>query len=357
MAGLNSLISDTTSSTTTLPSWYDTAQQNIVSQAQAGAAAMPQLQNTVAGGAIQNLSGAQNPFFTAQGQLQQIGSGAANPWITDASGNVTPNTQTALGGLFAAQNKQLEQTLPTQIAPAQAGAIGSGNFGSLRGQTAVDTAKANALADLQSKQMQAALQSQQTGVNAAQALGNVGAQGTSTMTTLGQAQQAAPLTAVSDLAQILGAVRAPATVTQSAQLSPLSQMGSLASALGGGVSGLNSLIGTLFPYQTDASGKIITNPQTGQPVAATLGSLGLGNWIKNFFSSGNTSGVPGVSGDIIDTIAGGGSVSQDDVNSFIDQYPEYSQFFADQGYNVPGYTPDTSGGNNYQGNTDYEYDV
>ena len=79
MPGLNDYISDTTSSTTTLPSWYDTAQQNIVSQAQAGASQIPQLQNTVAGGAIQNLSGANNPFFTAQGQLQQIGSVAANP--------------------------------------------------------------------------------------------------------------------------------------------------------------------------------------------------------------------------------------------------------------------------------------
>lgn len=302
MAGLNSLISDTTSSTTTLPSWYDTAQQNIVNQATAGAAQVPQLQNTVAGGAIQNLSGAQNPFFQAQGQLSQIGTGAANPWITDASGNVTPNTSTALGGLFAAQQKQLEQTLPTTIAPAQAGAIGSGNFGSLRGLTAVDTAKANALADLQSKQMQAALQSQQTGVNAAQALGNVGAQGTSTMTTLGQAQQAAPLTAVSDLAQILGAVRAPATVTQSAQLSPLSQLGSLGSAVTGGVSGLNSLVGSLFPAQG-------VNAKTGALIPATLGSV-FGKSLQSLLGLGGT-GTGGSSGltdsQIQSIISGGGA--------------------------------------------------
>lgn len=286
MPGLNDYISDTTSSTTTLPSWYDTAQQNIVSQAQAGASQIPQLQNTVAGGAIQNLSGANNPFFTAQGQLQQIGSGAANPWITDTAGNVTPNTATPLGGLFAAQNQQLNQILPTVTAPAQAGAIGSGNFGSLRGQTAVDLAKANALADLQTKQMQAALQAQQTGVNAAQALGNVGAQGTSTMTTLGQAQQASPLTAVADLAQILGAVRAPATVTQSAQLSPLSQVGSLASALGGGVSGLNSLVGTLFPYQKDAAGNIIKDA-LGNPIKATLSSINWGDMLGGLFNGGS----------------------------------------------------------------------
>lgn len=335
MAGLNSLISDTTASTTTLPSWYDTAQQNIVSQAQSGAAQVPQLQNTVAGGAIQNLSGAQNPFFTAQGQLAQIGSGAANPWITDTTtGQVTPNTQTALGGLFQAQNQQLNQLMPTAIAPAQAGAIGSGNFGSLRGQTAVNTAKANALADLQAKQFAAALQNQQTGVNAAQALSNVGSQGTSTMTTLGQAQQASPLTAVSDLAQILGAVRAPATVTQSTQLSPLSQIGSLASAIGGTNTGLSAAINAM------SGGKY-----------TSLANL-LGSGLSSLFG-----GSSGTSGGVIDTDTGGGNVTQDDVNSFLQQYPEYSQFFADRGYDVSGYTGDTSGGQDYQGNTDYEYDV
>ena len=294
MAGLNDYISDTQTSTTTLPSWYDTAQQNIVQQATSGAAQIPQLQNTVAGGAIQNLSGAQNPFFTAQGQLSQIGSGAANPWITDASGNVTPNTSTALGGLFQAQNQQLNQILPTLTAPAQAGAIGSGNFGSLRGQTAVDMARANALADLQSKQMSAALQNQQTGVEAAKGLGTVGTQGTSTMTTLGQAQQASPLTAVADLAQILGAVKAPATVSQTAQLSPLSQMGSLLNAANAGSTGLNTLVGTLFPYQKDAAGKVLLDA-AGNPIKQTLGTLagGLGDLVSKLWTgSTDNGGIP-----------------------------------------------------------------
>ena len=316
MAGLNSLISDTTASTTTLPSWYDTAQQNIVSQAQSGAAQVPQLQNTVAGGAIQNLSGAQNPFFTAQGQLAQIGSGAANPWITDTTtGQVTPNTQTALGGLFQAQNQQLNQLMPTAIAPAQAGAIGSGNFGSLRGQTAVNTAKANALADLQAKQFAAALQNQQTGVNAAQGLSNVGSQGTSTMTTLGQAQQASPLTAVSDLAQILGAVRAPATVTQSTQLSPLSQIGSLASAVGGTNSGLNAAIKAF----------------TGGNYSSLAGLIGSG--LSTLFNSGSSmspmsneqiqslisgGGVAAMTPGDLNTLLSSGAISRDQYNTLAD---------------------------------------
>lgn len=233
MAGLNDFLTGSQAKTTTLPQWYDTAQQNLVSQAQTGATQVPQLQNTVAGQAINNLSGDQNPFFTAQNQLQQIGAGAANPWIVDqTTGNVTPNTATPLGGLFQAQNQQLNQLLPNAVAPVEGANIASGNFGSLRGQTAMDKARGDAQANLLAQQMQAALQSQQTGVQAATGLGNVGSQGTSTMTTLGQAQQASPLTGIANLAQILGTVKAPASVNETTQMSPLAMIGSLGSLAG-----------------------------------------------------------------------------------------------------------------------------
>jgi len=273
MAGLNSLLTGTSTSQTTLPSWYDTAQQNVVNQAQAGAAAMPTLQNTVAGKAISNLSGEQNPFTQAQNVMGSIAQGAANPWITDTSGNVTPNTATPLGGLFQAQNQQLNQVLPSVIAPAQAGAIGTGNFGSLRGQTAVDKAKADALANLQAQQMQAALTSQQTGVNAATGLSNIGKEGTATEMQVGQAQQAAPLTATADLAKILASVNAPASVTQSDQLSPLQQMTTLLSGVNTGVTGANSLLGALFP----------TAGAKGTPLS--IGGLFSG--LGSLFTSGN----------------------------------------------------------------------
>lgn len=248
MAGLNSLLTGTSTSQTTLPSWYDTAQQNVVQQAQAGAGAMPQLQNTVAGTAINNLSGPNNPFTQAQNIMGDIATGAANPWITDATtGQVTPNTATPLGGLFQAQNQQLNQMLPSVTAPVTASGISTGNFGSLRNQTAVDKAKADALANLQAQQMQAALTSQQTGVNAATGLSNIGKEGTATEMQVGQAQQAAPLTATADLAKILASVNAPASVTQSDQLSPLQQMTTLLSGVNTGVTGANSLLGALFP--------------------------------------------------------------------------------------------------------------
>jgi hypothetical protein len=226
-----------------MPTWYDQAQQNVVNQATTGAGNVPSLQNTVAGGAINQLSNpATNPFTQAQSTLGQIGSGAANPWITDSSGAVTPNTNTAMGGLFAAQNQELNQLMPQYTAPAEGANIASGNFGSLRGQTAVNKAKADAFAQLLPAQMQAALQNQQTGVQAGTAQGQVGSQGVTSMTNLGQAQQSDPMFAASALGKIVGGINAPTTTTNQTQLSPLNQIGSIASALGGSVSGTDKML-------------------------------------------------------------------------------------------------------------------
>jgi hypothetical protein len=243
MAGLSNFIANTATQSTSMPTWYDQAQQNVVNQATTGASNVPSLGNTVAGGAIDQLSNpATNPFTQAQGTLSQIGSGAANPWITDSSGNVTPDTSTAMGGLFAAQNQQLNQLMPQYTAPVDAGAIGSGNFGSLRGQTAYNKAQADAFAQLLPAQMQAALQNQQTGVQAATGQGTVGSQGVTSMTNLGQAQQSDPLFAASALGKIVGGINAPTTTKNETQLSPLNQIGSIASALGGSISGTNKLL-------------------------------------------------------------------------------------------------------------------
>lgn len=240
MAGLNNLLSDTQQTQTTLPSWYDQAQQQIVQQGTQAAAAAPTFGQTTQQNAVNTLQGANNPFTQAQGTLQQISSGAANPWITDASGNVTPNTATAMGGLFQAENQQLNQLLPTTTAPAQAMGIGSGNFGSLRGQTAVNKAKADAFANLTAQQMQAALTNQQTGQAAAANLGNVGQQGISANMNVGQAQQNAPFQNVGNLASLLGTLQAPTTVSSQKQLSPLGQITSIGNTLQGGLTALGN---------------------------------------------------------------------------------------------------------------------
>jgi hypothetical protein len=283
MAGLSNFIANTANQSTSMPTWYDQAQQNVVSQASTGASKVPTLQNTVAGGAINQLSNAAtNPFNQAQSTLNQIGSGAANPWITNATtGEVSPNTNTAMGGLFQAQNQQLNQLLPNYTAPITGANVASGNFGSLRGETAYNKAIGDAQANLLAQQMQAALQNQQTGVQAATGQGQVGSQGVTSMTNLGQAQQSDPLFAASALGKIVGGINAPTTVSNTTQLSPLNQIGSIASALGGSISGTDKLLKELFP----AVGK---PGEAGYKPAAGLSAI-----YKGLFSGGGGGGGGG----------------------------------------------------------------
>lgn len=257
MSALDSLTSTSTQKATTLPTWFSTAQQDAVNKAVSGTNAMPSIGNTVAGQAISNLSGPTNPFTQAQGTLNTIATGAANPWLTDASGNVTPNTNTALGGLFSAQNEQLKTLLPQYEAPATAGAITGGNFGSLRGQTAADTALTSAQADLFSKQMQAALTNQQTGVNAATGLGNVGEQGTATESKLGQLQQSDPTAQAAALSSLLKNINAPTSETSTTHYSPLqtaTALGNVYSSLPKSItnpisSGVGGILDSIFNNQ------------------------------------------------------------------------------------------------------------
>jgi hypothetical protein len=252
MAGLNNLISNTAQQTTTLPTWFDTAQQNVVNQAGQAFNAAPAPQQTVAQNAVNALSGPTNAFTQAGSTLQSIAGGAANPWITNAqTGQVTPDTSTALGGLFQAQNQQLQQLMPSYTAAPSAAAIGTGNFGSLRGQTAVNKSMADAQANLFAQQNAAALQNQATGVNAASAAGNVAQQNINNLLTTGQYQQASPYTNVSNYGKVLGGIQAPTTVQNQTQLSPLNQYAGLYSLLAGsGTPGSTGLLGNLFGTST-----------------------------------------------------------------------------------------------------------
>ena len=291
--GLSGLISNTGVQTTALPSWYDTAQQNVVNQATAANAGAPTPQQTVGQNAVNALSGPTNAFTQAGGTLQNIASGAANPWNTDASGNVTPNTNTALGGLFQAQNQQLNQLMPTTTAPVEASNIGSGNFGGLRGQTAVDTSKANALATLNTAQDQAALQNQATGVNAGAAAGNVAQQDINNLLTTGQYQQAAPYTNAANLGNVLSSIQAPQTVSNTTNLSPLNQVMGLASALGGTGVSASGLLGSLFGTTANGQSPTLAN---GNPNPAYVGnSAGWLSSLSNLFSSSPTTPTSAVS--------------------------------------------------------------
>ena len=315
-SGLNNALQSTAVTQTTLPSWYDTAQQNIINQAGTAQQAAPQFQNTAAQGAVDTLQGASNPFTQASGTLNTIAQGAANPWIVDqTTGSVTPNVNTAMGGLFQAQDQQLNTMLPSLTSGAEGSAIGSGNFGSLRGQTAVDTAKTQALANLQAQQMQSALQNQQTGVSAATGQGSVGAQGITSGLTAGAAQMNAPFQSTTNYANLVNAVNAPTTASQQTQNSALQAATQLGTAFNGGLSALNSSatgqnilkslgLAGLVPGSTGAL-------PSGVPAGATLDPSGSGNYTYN----GQTYKPDGTLIDTSGSVSSGGSNA---VNATID---------------------------------------
>jgi hypothetical protein len=267
-----------------MPTWFDTAQQNVVNQAGSALGAAPTPQNTVAQNAVNQMSSPNNAFTQATGTLQGIASGAANPWITNpTTGEISPNTNTAMGGLFQAQNQQLNQLMPQYTAPVTGANVASGNFGSLRGDTAYNKAMADAQANLFAQQNQAALQNQQTGVQAGIGAGNVAQTGINNALTVGQYQQASPFTNVSNYGKVIGGVQAPTTVTNQTQLSPLNQiMGAV--NLMGGASGSGGVLGQLFG--TGTKGSSTYNP-------------GLFNTIAGYFNSPSSGGGsyidPGVS--------------------------------------------------------------
>ena len=179
-----SVFDTTSTTTTTLPSWFTSAQQNIASQAPITYGATTAPGQTTAAGLINTLnSQTANPFTTAISGLQASQNANANPWLPSGA----PDTSTPLGGLFAAQNAKLDTLLPEITAREGAQGIAGGNYGSLRGETATETARAGALANLNADQFKAALDASQQSIQAGQALGNVGSQyGTTAVNTANQ---------------------------------------------------------------------------------------------------------------------------------------------------------------------------
>jgi hypothetical protein len=154
------------------------------------------------GGDRGGLPTSSNPFMTAMDTLQGVASGAANPFLSTGA----PNTQTALGGLFAAQNAKLDQILPGLTSQVGAGGIGGGNFGSLRGQTAVNTARAGALTTLAEQQNKAALDAQGYAINAAKGVGDVGSQYSTSAINTGKEEMGADLNQLAKYSDLINAM-------------------------------------------------------------------------------------------------------------------------------------------------------
>lgn len=267
MAGLNDIVSDVKQEAVSLPSWYSAAQQDVANQAKTAAAATPALSATPAAGAISDMMKPNNTFNVGQTALSTIASGAANPWMQDASGNLVGNPNTAMGGLFNAQTDYLNQIMPNITATPTAGAIGSGQFGSLRGMTAAQKARGDAFSDLAQKQLTAALQNQATGVQAGTGLGTTGLQEAQAATGLTDLQTKYPFSGALNYGNIINAMKVPETRETQVQYSPLSMATGVMSILGGtggiggttgsgaglvsGLEGLTSGLGTIYDKVSD----------------------------------------------------------------------------------------------------------
>lgn len=191
------------STTTTLPSWFSTAQQNVATAAPTVYGAATDPSKTVAAGLVSDLnSQTANPFTTAISGLQTAQTANLNPFLSTGA----PDTSTPLGALFASQNAKLDQLLPQITSQVGAGGIGTGNYGSLRGQTAVNTARAGALTTLAEQQNKAALEAAQQSIQAGQALGNIGSQYGTTGVNLANLEMLGGLPALAKYSDIINAM-------------------------------------------------------------------------------------------------------------------------------------------------------
>jgi hypothetical protein len=272
-------------STESLPSWFTNAQQQAVSAISNVQA--PAVADTAAQSAINAFQPGTSPFGSAQSTLESIGSGAANPWL--ASGQ--PNTATPMGGLFAAQTEQAKQFMPEIDTAQTARNIAGGDFGSAMNLGGVSRARSNFLTDLYQKQMQSALQNQQTGVAAGSALGNVGNQLVQSALNTGTFQQNAPYASALNLANVVGKLQAPKTTTKSMDLGFLNQLGALGSMVTGGINALSG------DYVMDPkTGKVSKRPGILDQIGIKGGLPGLYNKVTGLFS-GSSGDAPSVNAD------------------------------------------------------------
>jgi len=242
MAGLNDFLTDTEVKEQTMPAWFNTAQENLVK----GAAQVQQ--PAIGETAAQYATGAFGPGSTFQrgaDVLSAIGTGAANPWMvsTGPGGQqtVTPHVSTPMGGLFKAQTDYLSQIMPDIAAKQNAQAIAGGGFGSRMNLSGVQRAQQEAATDLFQKQMQAALQAQQTGVSAAAGLGNIGGQEVKSALDTATLEQGYPYAGYVNLANIIGKTRVPVSEKTKLNQSLLGQIGGLNQLIQGGGEGLKGI--------------------------------------------------------------------------------------------------------------------
>lgn len=268
MAGLSSAVTNKDIVSTTLPSWYESAQQNAITQAMNVAPGQVDPNISAA------LSGAFAPssgFRAGQSILENIGTGIANPWMVSESGQVSPNVSTPLGGYIQSQRDYMSQMMPEAVAQSTAGRISGGDFGSSMNRAADIAARGKVMGEAEQRQLKAILDAQQTGVAAGAGLGNLANALTQGATNAMTFQANLPYAQTENLAKILGNIKTGQTQTTTKELGALNQILGL---LQTGSAGLKALQGG--DYVRDSQGNILRDPQ-GNPVKTTglLGQIGL----------------------------------------------------------------------------------
>jgi len=265
MAGIFDTSKETS---TTLPGWFTNAQSGIANTAGQVYGATPAPGQTALAGVGQTFNNAQNPFTTAMGGLQDVYQGISTPFAP----NGQPNPNSPLGSLFASQYAKLNQILPAVTAKEGAAGIGSGNYNSLRGQTAADTARAGALTTLAEQQNQAILNAQTQGIQALQGIGNVGSQYGTTGVNVANAEMLGGLPSLakySDIINNMGTVMPKTTteVNKGSTVENINKGVNLAIAAGKGIDAITAGktgIGWLDKYLTEPTSSTADTAQTQQ---------------------------------------------------------------------------------------------
>jgi len=273
-----SVFDSSKTTTTTLPQWYTDAQKDAAATAKTAFTGATPAADTANAALAKTFGTEDNPYTKSLTGMTDIISGNASAFSPDG----TPNTASPLGALFAAQNAQFNQVLPGVTAAEGAGGIGSGAFGSLRGQTAVNTARAGALSNLNAAQMKAMLDAQGQSIQAGSAAGNIGQQYAKTAGDLTDWQQMGGLDIAKKYSDIMGgmATTLPTTVTSTESKGDYENFLNAISAAGGVISKGGQAwadITKQMPWLKDIYNKVTSNPSTGGFTDTYSGDASNGN--------------------------------------------------------------------------------
>ena len=281
-----SVFDSSKTTTTTLPNWYTDAQKTSATAAKTALDAGKASTDTANAQLETTFGVADNPYTKSLTGMTDIISGNAGAFSPDG----TPNAASPLGALFAAQNAQFNQVLPSVTAAEGAQGIGSGAFGSLRGQTATNTARAGALANLNAAQMKAMLDAQSQSIQAGQVAGGLGQQYATTAGNLTDWQQSGGLDVAKKYADIMGNMATTLPKTETAVTSGgdyqnlLNAINAAGGVISAGTKGWEDLTGAM-PWLKDIYGKITSDSNYGEGLAGGSYYTGLGQGGDSDFTS------------------------------------------------------------------------